>query len=302
MIFVHQNDRIYPHKVLVPENGKNNLDVDLDNEGEPSDDFEYIPPQGALRPIMYTQTHLDALVRTLKMSQRDAEKLTADLKLHNVLAEGVKVTAYRHRQSNFLPHFTGNDTNDFVHCNNIDGLMPEMGIEYSAEQWRLFIDSSKSALKAVLLYFDNSKPPVPVAYATNLAETYDSMKLILDSVRYNDHQWRLCCDLKVVGLLRGLQSGWVSNPCFICLWDSRFKGNQYAKTDWEMREHSQIGLHNVVKEPLVPPDKIMLPPLHIKLGLMTSFTKAIRENGEAMEYLKSFFSDHISPAKVMAGK
>jgi len=38
------------------------------------------------------------------------------------------------------------------------------------EEWRLFIDSSKASLKAVLLYNGNKKPSVPVAHAVGLKE------------------------------------------------------------------------------------------------------------------------------------
>jgi hypothetical protein len=36
---------------------------------------------------------------------------------------------------------------------------------------------------------------------------------------------------------------------------------------------------NVLNNPLVNPEKVFLPPLHIKLGLMRNFVKAINKNG-----------------------
>ena len=36
--------------------------------------------------------------------------------------------------------------------------------------------------------------------------------------------------------------------------------------------------------PLVDPKKILLPPLHIKLGLMKNFIKAMDKNGTSIEY------------------
>lgn len=69
----------------------------------------------------------------------------------------------------------------------------------------LFIDSFKSSLKAVLLHQTNSKPSVPVASSVEMKETYDSLKTILQEVDYNKHRWKLCCDLKVVAILPGLQ-------------------------------------------------------------------------------------------------
>lgn len=62
-----------------------------------------------------------------------------------------------------------------------------MGMEYNAEEWRIFIDSSKSSLKAVLLFILNTRPPVPLAYGVDMIKTYETMQLILDSVKHNEH-------------------------------------------------------------------------------------------------------------------
>jgi len=39
-----------------------------------------------------------------------------------------------------------------VFCYDVDGLMNALGIEYDPQEWRLFRDSSKLSLKAVLLH------------------------------------------------------------------------------------------------------------------------------------------------------
>lgn len=148
-----------------------------------------------------------------------------------MLQPGVKVTGFRKRQHLFMPYFSVNATNTFVYCNDIVGLVTELGIQYKPEDWRIFIDSSKRSLKAVLLYFDNSTMPVPIAYGVDMKESYDSIKYILDAVNYQDHKWRVCCDLKVVSFLSGMQSGYVKYACFFCKWDSRWKGNQYSKNN-----------------------------------------------------------------------
>ena len=33
------------------------------------------------------------------------------------------------------------------------------------------------------------------------------MKLLLEAIKYQQHQWSLCGDLKVIGLLMGMQAG-----------------------------------------------------------------------------------------------
>lgn len=53
-------------------------------------------------------------------------------------------------------------------------------------------------------------------------------------------------------------------------------------------------------KPLVDPIKIMLPLLHIKLGLMKNCVKTIDKDGEGFKYLKEIFPK-ISNAKIMEG-
>ncbi|QQP36671.1 Uncharacterized protein FKW44_021839, partial [Caligus rogercresseyi] len=61
-----------------------------------------------------------------------------------------------------------------------------------------------------------------------------------------------------------------------------------------------IGSYNVIAEPLVPPKNILLPPLHIKLGLMKFFIKALSKEGRAFQYILRKFNN-ITEAKLHAG-
>jgi len=49
------------------------------------------------------------------------------------------------------------------------------------------------------------------------------------------------------------------------------------------------GEKNVVNPPLVLPEKIYLPPLHIKLGLMKTFVKGMDKTGLGFQYVWSKF-------------
>ena len=42
-----------------------------------------------------------------------------------------------------------------------------------------------------------------------------------------------------------------------------------------MRLETEAGQHNVINIPLLPANKIILSPLHIKLGLFKQFVKAV---------------------------
>ena len=61
--------------------------------------------------------------------------------------------------------------NDACYCSDVNGLMHELGYDHIPDEWRLFIDSGKDSLKAVLLHYGNEKPSVPVALAHGLKET-----------------------------------------------------------------------------------------------------------------------------------
>ncbi|GFO30098.1 hypothetical protein PoB_005660300 [Plakobranchus ocellatus] len=98
-------------------------------------------------------------------------------------------------------------------------------------EWRLFIDSSKRSVKAVLLHNGNKYSRVPVGHSVHLTENYENMKILLNAIKYSEYQREICGDLKVVGIL-GMQKGFTKYCCFLCLWDSRATKEHYVKTDW----------------------------------------------------------------------
>jgi hypothetical protein len=56
----------------------------------------------------------------------------------------------------------------------------------------------------------------------------------------------------------------------------------------------------VLNNPLVNPERVFLPPLHIKLGLMKNFIKAMDKNGAGYMYLKHKYP-RLSDAKINEG-
>jgi hypothetical protein len=85
-------------------------------------------------------------------------------------------------------------------------------------QWRLFTDSWKTRLKAVLLHNGHKFPSAPFAYATK--ETYENVK----TLQYDKYCCLICCDLKATALLMGLQLGYVKF-CFLSEWDGGGQDN-----------------------------------------------------------------------------
>jgi hypothetical protein len=57
----------------------------------------------------------------------------------------------------------------------IDGWMPLVK-KHKPEEWRLFIDSSKLSLKAVLLHKRNIHPYIPISHAVHMKGTYENME------------------------------------------------------------------------------------------------------------------------------
>jgi len=144
--------------------------------------------------------------------------------------------------------------------------------------------SSNRSLKAILLHNTNILAPVPIAHSTVLKETYENVKIVLEKLKYSEHQWRICGDLKIIGIMLGMQSGNVKFPCFLCLFDSRDRKNHYHKKEWLKRSSLQPGSANVIKPPLVNETKILIPPLHLKLGLMKQFVQALDKEGVSSTY------------------
>jgi len=89
-------------------------------------------------------------------------------------------------------------------------------MRHSPEQWRLFIDASKTSLKSVLLHNGNKLPSIPVAYAPSTKQTYTTMNNILVEANYKKYQWEFGGDLKVIAILLGLQAGYTKYSCFLC--------------------------------------------------------------------------------------
>jgi hypothetical protein len=137
-------------------------------------------------------------------------------------------------------------------------------------EWRLFIDSSKRNLKGALLHNGSKRASVPFGHFVHLKESYDNLALVLTSSTI-----RICGDLKVLSTLLGQQSGYTKYQCFLCEWDSRAKSQHWTQKQWPSRVVLKPGDKNVVRDSMIDPMNVLLPPLHIKLGLMKQFVKAL---------------------------
>ncbi|KAL4720940.1 hypothetical protein ACJJTC_015404 [Scirpophaga incertulas] len=178
----------------------------LENTIDPT----YIPPSS--EPHLIQQNELNDLARDLGLSKQQSELLGSRLQEWNPLAQGTTITSFRKRNANFSVFFK--IEGPMCVCFDIVGLMNELGLTHISTEWRLFIDSSKSSLKAVLLHNGNIKPSIPVAYSVSMKETYDNLGAVLRAIKYEDFKWQICGDLKVIAILMGLQErDPVLSPC-----------------------------------------------------------------------------------------
>ena len=85
---------------------------------------------------------------------------------------------------------------------------------------------------------------------------------------------------------------------FLCLWNSRDDKIQYKRVDWSSRTEHVVGKYNVKQPVLIDPQKILLPRIHIKFGLMKNFVKGMDHQGSGFQYLKKKFKGKLTDAKL----
>ncbi|GBM42738.1 CCR4-NOT transcription complex subunit 6-like [Araneus ventricosus] len=215
--------------------------------------------------IDHLPVELNDLVRDLNLSKNKVEILASRLQQRNLLEENVRVTSFHTRHLLFESFFKKEES--IVFCCDIDGLLKELRIAHEPNEWRLFIDALKLSFKAVLLNNGNELPSIPVAHAVYMKETYHNLKQLLEMINYSKYGWQICADLK---------------------------------RDWPQRASFKPGEMNVKHPLLAEPHKIIIPPLHIKLGLVKNLAKAMDKNGPAFKYLHEKFP-RLSVAKIKEG-
>jgi hypothetical protein len=250
---------------------------------------------------LINEADLQDLARDLALTKGQSELLGSRLAEYKLLAPGTSTSKFRNRHKDLVTFYTQSDSGDNIcYCRDINGLMEKLGVKHIVKEWRLFIDSSKSSLKAVLLHNGNKYASVPVAYSTHMNETYGNLAILLEKISYNEYEWHICADLKVITILMGMQTGYTKYCCFLCEWDSRDRKQHYVKKKWPPRDRMTPGNKNVLRLPLVASNKVLMPPLHIKLGLMKNFVKALSKDSDAFKYVCEMFPK-LSYAKVKEG-
>jgi hypothetical protein len=172
-----------PHSegISIPEPPKEStIDSDDEDKGELTSGSPEPPVSTELhvshgrssapQPHILTQDELNDLVRDLELSKSKAELLGSRLKQWNLLEKNIQISSFHKCLQQLVSFFRKED--DLVFCYNVDGLMNALRIKHDPQEWRIFIDSSKLSLKAVLLHNGNQHLSIPVGHAVQMKETY----------------------------------------------------------------------------------------------------------------------------------
>ena len=132
--------------------------ISLTSSKDNDADFEVDISCSSKDPQFPNQVELDELSKDLVLTKAKAEILSSRLKEWNLLAPSCKISKPRKRHVTFGNFYTMSSDSDhpsLCRCTDIQGMFQEIGFVYSALDWRLFTDSSKQSLKAVLLHNGN---------------------------------------------------------------------------------------------------------------------------------------------------
>ena len=71
------------------------------------------------------------------------------------------------------------------------------------------------------------------------------------------------------------------------MWDSWPRDKHWNQKEWRLRETLEVGMPIIVNDPVISWEKIIFPPLDIKLGLMKPFVRALNTDAECFQHIVS---------------
>ena len=125
-------------------------------------------------------------MRDLALSKQKTELLASRLQENNLLHADVVDTHYKKCNMDLSTAFRVEGL--LCYCHNIKSLFETLGEDHIVNEWLLFLDSYKGSLKTVLLHNGNIKRSVPVAHSVHLKESYGSIKILLNAIKYSDYK------------------------------------------------------------------------------------------------------------------
>ena len=87
----------------------------------------------------------------------------------------------------------------------------------------------------MLLHNENRYGAVPVGHSIVLKEQQDDIRTVMGLLKYHEHGWIICVDLKMISFLLGQQKGYTKILRFLCMWDSGDCENHWTQKEWPKR-------------------------------------------------------------------
>ena len=135
------------------------------------------------QPKPYNQAELNYLVRDLNLPKVSALILGCRLKAKRMLNADTTFAWYKHLDNEHIRFFV--KEHSLVCCVDVQSLIKKLRTIYNFNDQHLFIDASKSSLKAVLLHNTNQFAFIPSAHLTCMKESYPNIKLLLLEIQYS---------------------------------------------------------------------------------------------------------------------
>ena len=70
----------------------------------------------------------------------------------------------------------------------------------------------------MLLRNGNQYTSLPLAHSTTIIEKYEELKVVLEKISYDEHNWVISVDLKMVNILLGQQTGYRNTHVLSACW------------------------------------------------------------------------------------
>ena len=90
-------------------------------------------------------------------------------------------------------------------------------MNFSVNDWRLFLDSSCESFKVALLCNLGQRPSIPIVYG-KISESHENVKKALNLIKYEDYNFPIIGDFKIINFLMGMQCGKTKFSAIFVFW------------------------------------------------------------------------------------
>lgn len=152
--------RHVPHGPDIPIPLLDNIPALLQSKSDDNSDDEF-QVNDCSEPVLFSQSELNNLTPNLAIS-RDSAHAVVPLQEKNLLTPGTSFTWFQNQEKDCAPYFP--QDGELVNGSDVSGLMQMFIIQHKVADRRLFIDSSQTSLRAVLLHNGNKYASIPVRW------------------------------------------------------------------------------------------------------------------------------------------